>query len=140
MKIKNILLTSMMIATLIMSSSAMAFATTSATNVSDGTAIASKEISPRIYWHGTAKLYTGSWANITSSNNIFPDSPTVTSDVNNAGYVNLRVMSSDGSQIGSMKTVYPGESVVLDRIPALSGTYTIQGSADPAGTYSFTID
>lgn len=98
------------------------------------------EIQPRINWSGTAKLNTTSYQNITSSNNIFPDSPTVTSDANNPGKVTLRVIDDKGKQIGSTKTVSPGDDVVLDQIPALSGTYTIQGKASVAGTYTFNVD
>lgn len=98
------------------------------------------EIQPRINWSGTAKLNTTSYQNITSSNNVFPDSPTVTSDANNPGKVTLRVIDDKGKQIGSTKTVSPGDDVVLDQIPAFSGTYTIQGKASVAGTYTFNVD
>ena len=73
-------------------------------------------------------------------NNVFPDSPTVTSDANNPGTVTLRVIDDKGKQVGSTKTVSPGKDVVLDQIPALSGTYTIQGKASVAGTYTFNVD
>lgn len=46
---------------------------------------ATESVSPCIYWTGTAKLNTTDYVNITSSNNIFPDSPLVTSDANNPG-------------------------------------------------------
>ena len=36
---------------------------------------ATESVSPCIYWTGTAKLNTTDYVNITSSNNIFPDSP-----------------------------------------------------------------
>lgn len=45
-----------------------------------------------------------------------------------------------GNQIGSTKSVLPGEDVVLDQIPAFSGTYTIQGKASVDGTYTFNVD
>lgn len=57
------------------------------------------EVQPRINWSGTAKLNTTSYQNITSSNNIFPDSPTVTSDANNPGKVTLRVVDDFYSNI-----------------------------------------
>ena len=98
------------------------------------------EVQPRINWSGTAKLNTTSYQNITSSNNIFPDSPTVTSDANNPGKVTLRVVDDKGKQIGSTKSVLPGEDVVLDQIPAFSGTYTIQGKASVDGTYTFNVN
>lgn len=98
------------------------------------------EIQPRINWSGTAKLNTTSYQNITSSNNVFPDSPTVTSDANNPGTVTIRVIDGKGKQVGNTKTIAPGKDVVLDQIPALSGTYTIQGKASVAGTYTFNVD
>ena len=92
---------------------------------------ATESVSPCIYWTGTAKLNTTDYVNITSSNNIFPDSPLVTSDANNPGNVTIRVINEKGAQ---------GSSVRLDQIPAFSGTYTIQGKASVAGTYTFNID
>ena len=80
------------------------------------------------------------YVNITSSNNIFPDSPLVTSDANNPGNVTIRVINEKGAQVGETKTIAPGSSVRLDQIPAFSGTYTIQGKASVAGTYTFNID
>lgn len=89
---------------------------------------ATESVSPCIY------------VNITSSNNIFPDSPLVTSDANNPGNVTIRVINEKGAQVGETKTIAPGSSVRLDQIPAFSGTYTIQGKASVAGTYTFNID
>lgn len=112
------------------------------TNEAPITATAQDEISPRIYWSGTAELTTTTWNNITSSNNIFPDSPLITSDANNPGTVTVRVLNGDGEQVGGTKTMRPGESARLDNIPAFSGTYTIQGYvfSGKAGTYTFTVD
>jgi hypothetical protein len=101
---------------------------------------ATESVSPCIYWTGTAKLNTTDYVNITSSNNIFPDSPLVTSDANNPGNVTIRVINEKGAQVGETKTIAPGSSVRLDQIPAFSGTYTIQGKASVAGTYTFNID
>ena len=101
---------------------------------------ATESVSPCIYWTGTAKLNTTDYVNITSSNNIFPDSPLVTSDANNPGNVTIRVINEKGAQVGETKTIPPGSSVRLDQIPAFSGTYTIQGKASVAGTYTFNID
>ena len=55
-----------------------------------------RQVQPRINWTGTAKLNTTLYQNITSSNNVFPDSPTVTSDANNPGTVTLRVIDDKG--------------------------------------------
>lgn len=104
------------------------------------TTAATESVSPCIYWTGTAKLNTTDYVNITSSNNIFPDSPLVTSDANNPGNVTIRVINEKGAQVGETKTIAPGSSVRLDQIPAFSGTYTIQGKASVAGTYTFNID
>ena len=116
-----------------------AFAATPEVNTPD-TSSTYTTVQPRINWTGTAKLNTTSYQNITSSNNVFPDSPTVTSDANNPGTVTLRVIDDKGKQVGSTKTVSPGKDVVLDQIPALSGTYTIQWKASVAGTYTFNVD
>ena len=83
---------------------------------------ATESVSPCIYWTGTAKLNTTDYVNITSSNNIFPDSPLVTSDANNPGNVTIRVINEKGAQVGETKTIAPGSSVRLDQIPAFSGT------------------
>lgn len=106
------------------------------------TSTAQEEISPRIYWNGTAQLSTGSWNNITASNNIFPDSPLITSDPKNPGTVTVRVLNDKGEQVGGTKTMQPGESARLDQIPAFSGTYTIQGKVilGYGGTYKFIVD
>lgn len=106
------------------------------------TSPAQAENSPRIYWNGTAYLSTVSWNNITASNNIFPDSPLITSDSKNPGTVTVRVLNDRGEQVGGTKTMQPGESARLDQIPAFSGTYTIQGKVilGYGGTYTFTVD
>ena len=98
------------------------------------------EKSPRIKWTGTAQLNPDVYSNITASNNIFPDSPLITSSSKNPGIVTVRVINSKGNQVGGTKTMRPGESARLDRIPANSGTYTIQGYAEVAGEYTFSVD
>ena len=50
-----------------------------------------------------------------------------------------RVKSSTGEIIGNVKRVAPGQSVTLDTIPAMSGTYVIQGQAGVSGNYYFHI-
>ena len=72
-----------------------AFAATPEVNTPD-TSSTYTTVQPRINWTGTAKLNTTSYQNITSSNNVFPDSPTVTSDANNPGTVTLRVIDDKG--------------------------------------------
>ena len=71
--------------------------------------------------------------------NVFPDNPKVISDANNPGTVLIRVKSSTGEIIGNVKRVAPGQSVTLDTIPAMSGTYVIQGQAGVSGNYYFHI-
>lgn len=95
---------------------------------------------PRISWNGTAVLKTDTFYNITSSNNLFSDYPLVKSDGNNPGTVIIRVIDKDGQQVGEAKTVEPGFSIRLDKIPFNSGTYTIQGQAYVEGNYRFVID
>lgn len=79
------------------------------------------------------------YSNIVTSNNVFPDNPKVISDANNPGTVLIRVKSSTGEIIGNVKRVAPGQSVTLDTIPAMSGTYVIQGQAGVSGNYYFHI-
>ena len=122
------------------SMSATAFAAEVSEPVIKEAPVTEETVTPRIYWNGTAILNTTNYENITSSNNIFKDSPVVTSNANNASYVYIRVIDGDGAQIGSTKIVWPGKSVTLDAIPAFSGTYTIQGKAGVSGTYTFNVD
>lgn len=99
------------------------------------------EITPYVSWSGSAYLVTDVYSNVTSSNNIFPDSPTVTNNVSNAGSIKVRIVNSSGKQVGSAKEIRKGKSVVLDKIPAGSGTYTLQAKAiDKEGRYLISID
>lgn len=103
--------------------------------------MSSSEISPRINWQGTARLYTGSFSNITSSNNLFTDSPKITSDANNPGHCYIRVVNSSGTVIVGPKILPVGKTITLSSIPANSGTYTIQGQAlSVSGVYTFNVD
>ncbi len=97
-------------------------------------------IMPYINWNGATYLTTGNYSNVATSNNLFPDSPTVTNGTGNPGTITVRVVGSNGAQIGKTKTIKAGKSVQLDRIPALSGTYTIQAKASKAGTYNISVD
>lgn len=99
----------------------------------------STSVQPRIYWYGTAVLKRGGWYNITSSNNIFPDNPRVHSDAGNVGDVQIRVVDGNGQIIGNTQTLKPGTAILLDTIPASSGTYTIQGRAEISDTYIFFV-
>lgn len=100
----------------------------------------SESVQPRINWTGVATLSKNEWCNIVGENNIASDSPTVFSYANNPAAVTLRVVDSDGQIVGRSKTVYPGHSVTLDRIPWYSGTYTIQGCAQVDGNFTFKVD
>ncbi len=101
----------------------------------------SQSIEPRIHWTGSTTLYTEKWVTIVSSNNFFPDSPLITSKSDNPGIVTVRVRNGDGNVVGGTKTMRPGESARLDRIPAFSGDYIIEGIAyDVEGDYEFTVD
>lgn len=127
-------------AALAVGTSATAFAATPDVVAPNSDTEYSTTVEPRINWTGTAKLTAGTYGNITSSNNIFPDSPTIWSDANNPGTVTIRVLNSKGEQVGSTKTLAAGKKVTLDQIPAFSGTYTIQGNPTVSGTYTFTVD
>lgn len=99
------------------------------------------EIMPLVNWSGSATLSTKTWNNITSSNNFFKDSPTVTNNANNSSSIKVRIVDTSGKVIGSTKTVGLGKTVTMDQIPAFSGTYTLQGkSLDKNGTFSIKID
>lgn len=100
-----------------------------------------KDVQPRVKWTGKARLGTGVYYNVTSSNNIFADSPKVTNHAGNPGKIRVRVINSKGEQVGSTKDIKAGSSVRLDKIPAFSGTYTLQAKAlDKSGSYTITID
>ena len=120
------------------SMTALACAAEAPTAVNDVTA--EQSISPRINWDGTAWLVTDHFTTITTSDNIFNDSPLVISDGNNASNVTLRVLNEKGEQVGDTKVVAPGKSVRSDQIPHDSGTYRIQGKATIEGNYYFDID
>ena len=98
-------------------------------------------IQPRVNWTGKARLGTGNYYNVTSSNNIFRDSPKVTNHAGNPGTIKVRIINSKGKKVGRTKTIKAGKTVKMDKIPALSGTYTLQAMAvDKAGSYTITID
>jgi len=101
----------------------------------------SGEIRPYISWSGNAYLTTKAYSNVTSSNNIFTDSPVVTNASGNKGTIKVKVVNEKGEQVGGVKEVAPGKSVRLDKIPFGSGTYTIKAQAvDKEGTYLISID
>lgn len=53
----------------------------------------------------------------------------------------MRIINSKGKKVGRTKTIKAGKTVKMDKIPALSGTYTLQAMAvDKAGSYTITID
>ncbi len=94
-----------------------------------------------VCWSGSAYVSTSYYCNVTSSNNIFPDSPKVTNNANNPGTIKVRIINSSGQQVGEVKTIAVGESVTMDQIPAFSGTYTLQAKATAtSGYYTISID
>ena len=98
-------------------------------------------IQPRVKWTGKARLGTKVYYNVTSSNNIFKDSPKVTNHAGNPGAIKVRIVNSDGKQVGATKEIAAGKTVTMDSIPAFSGTYTLQAMAlDKEGSYTITID
>lgn len=99
----------------------------------------SKSIQPRINFNSTVYLDCD-WKQITSSNNLFPDSPLVSNPSDNPGDFQLRVFNDSGVQVGSTKTVSRGTSIRLDQIPALSGYYSVECKASVSGEYHITID
>ncbi|MDQ0658778.1 T9SS type A sorting domain-containing protein [Paenibacillus sp. W2I17] len=97
-------------------------------------------IVPYVNWSGSAYLTTNAYSNVTSSNNFFNDSPTVTNDANSPGTITVRIVNSSGEQVGSTKTISAGKSANLDSIPWNSGTYTLQAKGSKAGYYNISID
>ncbi|MGX7199873.1 hypothetical protein [Enterococcus nangangensis] len=122
-------------------SMSFAISKVSANEVQDESFKSSNEI--LVSWHGTANLVSDAYNNITSSNNIFTDSPVIISDASNKATVYIMVVNESGEQLGSIKTLSPGSSVTLGPIPWDSGTYTIKGKAPSSsneGVYTFTVD
>ncbi|WP_366294374.1 hypothetical protein [Paenibacillus sp. AN1007] len=97
-------------------------------------------IVPYVNWSGSAYLTTNAFSNVTSSNNFFDDSPTVTNDANSPGTITVRIVNSSGEQVGGTKTIAAGKSAVMDTIPWNSGTYTLQAKGSKAGYYNISID
>lgn len=96
---------------------------------------------PRVYWKGNARLSTDGYYNVTSSNNIFNDSPKVTNHAGNPGTIRVRIINEAGEKVGRTKDIEAGKTIQMDQIPAFSGRYTLQAKAlDSAGTYTITID
>lgn len=98
-------------------------------------------IQPRVNWTGKARLGLNVYYNVTSSNNIFPDTPTITNHAGNPGKIKVRIVNSKGKIVAGPKEVAAGKSVKLGQIPAFSGTYTLQAMAlSKAGSYTISID
>ncbi|MFB5269347.1 hypothetical protein ACE41H_21535 [Paenibacillus enshidis] len=97
------------------------------------------EVRIMVSWSGTAYLTKNAFSNITSSNNLFNDSPQVTNGADSPGNVTVRIKNESGQIVGSEKTIAPGKTVRLDQIPWDSGTYTLQGKGSVTGTYSISI-
>ena len=124
----KIIISSVLVSTILLGASVTTFASTS--NGSLNNSIESIEKGAKVKWKGTAYLSKGNWCNVTSSNNIFPDSPKVTNYGSNPSTIKVRILNSNGAQVGETKSIAPGQTVRLDRIPAFSGTYTLQACPD----------
>lgn len=100
-----------------------------------------EEVSPYINWSGNAYLVTTAYTNVTSSNNVFTDAPTVTNDSGNKGAIKVKVVDEAGNQVGTVKTLEKGKSAKLSDIPWNSGTYTIKAKAvDKEGSYRISVN
>lgn len=96
---------------------------------------------PLINWDGDPYLVTTRYVDITTSNNIFRDSPKVTNSARNPGAIYVRILNADGAVISPVKYVAPGQIVTMDQILAFSGTYTVQAkAANVEGTYHIAVD
>lgn len=88
----------------------------------------------------SAYLDVDSFYNIAATSNVLSYSPIIISDEENIGDVYIRILDGKGQLLGSAITVAPGETVTIGKIPAFSGTCTVQGkAADAAGEYIFRI-
>lgn len=140
MILKNkIIISSVLVSTILLGASVTTFASNS--NDSLNNSVESIEKGAKVKWKGAAYLSKGNWCNVTSSNNIFPDSPKVTNYDSNPSTIKVRIINSNGAQVGETKSIAPGQTVRLDRIPAFSGTYTLQACPDgDSGYYTISID
>ncbi|MHC8514643.1 hypothetical protein [Sporosarcina sp. ITBMC105] len=109
-------------------------------NVNESDLTENDEISAMIDWSGNVYLTRNVYSNVIGSNNIFTDSPTITNRAGNPGTVVFRIVDGKGNIIAKSGYVDPGTSVKLGPIPAFSGTYTIQASAEVTGTYNIAVD
>ncbi|MGG0645091.1 hypothetical protein ABE021_14300 [Sporosarcina gallistercoris] len=101
----------------------------------------STEIQPRVKWSGNAYITTTGYSNVTTSNNFFSDSPSVTNDSGNNGAILVKIVNSSGNQVGTTKEVGKGKTVKMDKIPWNSGSYTLKAKAvTKNGSYLITID
>lgn len=75
--------------------------------------------------------------NVTGENNTFIDSPKIGLDSGSPGGVSIRVASSSGEQVGEVKKIAPGESIILNGMPAYIGYYTIQAKADTDENFNY---
>jgi hypothetical protein len=99
------------------------------------------EITPFIDWSGQAYLITTAYTNVTTSNNIFNDRPTVYNAAGNPGAIKVKVIDSNNQQVGKVKEIAKGKSAKLDTIPWSSGSYTIKAMAvDKKGQYTINVD
>ena len=128
MILKNkIIISSVLVSTILLGASVTTFASNS--NDSLNNSVESIEKGAKVKWK------------VTSSNNIFPDSPKVTNYDSNPSTIKVRILNSNGAQVGETKSIAPGQTVRLDRIPAFSGTYTLQACPDgDSGYYTISID
>lgn len=103
--------------------------------------IESSKKETRVKWKGKAYLATGYWCNVTSSNNVFKESPKVTNHTSNPSEIKVRILNGRGALVGETKTIGVGETVQLDQIPAFSGTYTLQAYTEGmSDDYLISID
>lgn len=97
-------------------------------------------IVPYVDWSGNAYLTRNVWTNVTASNNVFTDTPTVTNVAGNPGTAKFRIVNGRGDVILESGYVDPGKSTSIGPIPAFSGTYTLQAVVEKTGTYNIKIN
>ena len=96
----------------------------------------------RINYTGNTFLHPGLWLTVTTSNNLFPDSPMVTNHSVNPGAISVRIVSAlTHDVICSEMLLGRGDSGRTCRIPALSGEYAVQAMAmTTSANYLISVD
>lgn len=93
-----------------------------------------------IDWRDSVYLTPYSWNNIAYDNNLFGEYIDVTNKGDNIDSIWVRIQDEDGNVICGPTWIQSGTTATLGRVPAFSGTYTIQAkSYSRSATFGLTI-